>query len=111
LQEINNNKLNLESTSAIAASGFLLNNDPSTLQVSTKRDYQFRQSPLPSLRKIGLKKKTSPRYKSTKPRPPWNERFFLDGVTNYTEAHPYFKVSVFIISVKYSYIYSVAILR
>jgi hypothetical protein len=25
-------------------------------------------------------------------RPPWDDRFFVDGVTNYTEAHPYFKV-------------------
>ena len=26
-------------------------------------------------------------------RPPWDGRFFVDGVTNLTEAHPYFKVN------------------
>ena len=34
------------------------------------------------------------RYKSVK-RPPWNERFYIDGLTNFTEAHPYFKVYLY----------------
>ncbi|TNV87170.1 hypothetical protein FGO68_gene4929 [Halteria grandinella] len=47
-----------------------------------------KKSPLPTLRL----KSTRRRHKSVaKPNKSWNNRFFIDGVANYTEAHPYFK--------------------
>lgn len=29
-----------------------------------------------------------------KSRPPWNDRFFVDNVYNYTSLHPYYKVKI-----------------
>jgi len=31
------------------------------------------------------------RIRTVKKKPAWNDRFFVDDVVNYTEAHPYFK--------------------
>ncbi len=41
-----------------------------------------------------------PRNKSmkVKSRPPWNDRFFVDNVYNYTSLHPYYKVRYFYIN-------------
>ena len=39
-----------------------------------------------------LKLKNQGRLRSLRQRPGWNDRFFVDGVTNFTPAHPYFKV-------------------
>lgn len=39
-----------------------------------------------------LKLKNHGRLRSMRQRPAWNDRFFIEGVTNLTPAHPYFKV-------------------
>jgi hypothetical protein len=38
-----------------------------------------------------LKLKNHGRLRSMRHRPAWDDRFFVEGVTNLTPAHPYFK--------------------
>lgn len=39
-----------------------------------------------------LKKKKKPRKKRSKPKPDWNNRFWVDGIKNLDKTHPYYKV-------------------